>query len=198
MLLILLFFLCLVFNIIPILVPPTSLLVGYFYIQTNVNVLLLSLIALCGSLIGRIILYYISQRLGNRYLAENVKSGHEIVRKIVHKNVFITIVCMILYCISPMATTPVFIVAGASRIKLLPLVIGFSIGRFINYAIIAQGVFTAYQSFQEVFARGIFSPAAIILQVGSVVGTIVLLYIDWEELILNKKLKFHKHLFKKS
>jgi uncharacterized membrane protein YdjX (TVP38/TMEM64 family) len=191
-----LFLLSIVFNSIPIISPPTSLLLSYFYIDTGINILILTSITIFGAMIGRTVLYFAVRYLGLKFLADNVHYGYEILRKIVHKNSLVTALCMMIYCITPLSTAAVFIVAGAARIKLWPLLLGFAIGRFINYVLIVKTISFAYKNLEQVIGDGIFSPASIALQIIGIIGAALLVFLDWEQVILYRRLRFHKKILK--
>jgi len=194
--LLLLFILAIVFNTIPAISPPTSFLLSYFYISTNGNLILLTLITVFGAMIGRIVLYNIVKYLGAKFLAERVQHGYGILRKIVHKNNFYTIVSMTLYCISPASTSVVFIVAGTAQIRIWPLLIGFFVGRTIQYLFVAATVSTVLTSLQDVIGQGLFNPYSIAFAVFGIIGAIIFIFIDWEKLINERKIRFYKKVLK--
>lgn len=194
----LLFFLTILFNTIPVISPPTSLVLSYFYIKTQFNPIVLTIITVLGAAIGRVILAMICRYFGLKFLSQKMHYGYELLRQIIHKNSFLTAVSMFLYCLLPITTSPIFIVAGVARIKLQPIIIGFVFGRFINYLVIANIVSYGYKSIQDILGTNLFNPLTLGLQVLGVIGAIAITFLDWEKLIINKKITFSYDIFKKN
>ncbi|MEI7603572.1 MAG: hypothetical protein WCJ19_00960 [bacterium] len=191
-----LFILAFVFNIIPDVAPPTSLLLSFYYIQTDANIIVLTITTVIGAILGRMALYVIVRYLGAKFLADHIHNGYGILRKIVHKNNLITTGVMALYSISPLSTGPVFILAGAAKIKFWPIALGFILGRWIQYFIVALTVSKVYSSLGDIIGQGVFNPVSILLGIIGIICSITLTFLDWECLINNKKIKFHRNIFK--
>ena len=187
-----------IFNLIPVFMPPTSLVMSFFYIQSGIDIYLLSIITALSAISGRLILAILARRMGEKFLANKVNNGYVLLSKIVHKNNLLTILFMALYCILPLTTAEIFIVAGVAKFKLWPIIIGFIIGRFLNYVITAATISTFYSSFSDVLAGGIFNPLSIFFQILAMALTIAFLFLDWEKLITQKKIGFHRSILKKN
>ncbi len=172
-----------VVNIIPISAPPTWLLLT---LQNTHNpaqdILLLAFLGVVGSVAGRFVMYWYS-RIFAKFIPKNYTRNINYLTKFIRKRHIGVMLGSFLFSLSPLPSNFMFISAGISRLKLLPIIAGFAGGRIISYYAI---VYAAQQ------ARIVIEPylnidIRIVIDVIGLLSVLALFFINWKNLYLKIK-----------
>ncbi|GFN39369.1 MAG: hypothetical protein ACE1YX_03150 [Nitrosopumilaceae archaeon] len=176
-------------NVVPILVPPTWLILATFHsADSSLDPIILAFVGATGSLIGRSALMYLS-RFFRRFLGDERKSSLDTVATFLKKRYgfFIT---SFLFASSPLPSNMLFIAYGIMKAKSIGLFVGFWMGRVISYYVMISLSQVALVPFLELFENRIVG--IIIADFGGLALVVFFASINWKILLTEKKLKFVK------
>jgi len=174
-----------VINIVPILMPPTWVVLALAKINDpSFNPFLLALVGAIASSLGRAVLTFYSsffRRFFNQKLkarASEIKNFFDRKRKAVFFGSFI-------FALGPIPSNLLFIASGLTKIKVKPLFAGFFLGRFVSYfflIIISQSLFSAVEQY-----TGNASFLKLCFDAVGILAAFLFLFIDWKEIMHHAK-----------
>lgn len=178
-----LFFLVFVFNVIPAFMPPTWAVLAYYQITQGVGfegILFLAVSGAFFSTIGRFVLAKWSGPLvAGLFKHTPMKNNVDFAHEALSKKPFASFVFTFLYALSPFPSNAVFIIAGTAKLKLVPIMLGFFIGRVISYAALMYlSVFTI-DALNSAFMLENFSNW--IIDILGIAITLMFFMVDWKK-----------------
>lgn len=196
------FLLALFFNTIPFLAPGTGLIVGFMYIKYDLNLFILILFILAGSTLGRYFLAKLSGKFALKFLHPERNDNLSYFKDKLHQSSFKVFIFSFVYCALPTPSNLLFLAVGATNARLKPLLLGFTLGRAINYFYAAILYKFVYDSLEQIINKGLTSWDNLLVQLLTFILFVLFLLIDWRELFENKRLKLlllkkHKEIEKK-
>ena len=184
------FLMIFVLSIIPILTPPTWIIVVSAYsLNDQLNPLLLSPIGATAAVIGRMILLQVST-IGRKAINDQRKSSLEKLRKYLEKTRYGYLFGTLLFALTPLPSNMLFISYGLMNAKSLGIIAGFWIGRFITYLLMISLSKYFVDYFKEILNSDIQS--IFIIDIIGIIMTLFMLLIDWNILFSERKLVFIK------
>jgi membrane protein YqaA with SNARE-associated domain len=184
------FLMIFVLSIIPILTPPTWIIVVSAYsLNDQLNSLLLSAIGATAAVIGRMILLQVST-IGRKAINDQRKSSLEKLRKYLEKTRYGYLFGTLLFALTPLPSNMLFISYGLMNAKSLGIIAGFWIGRFIAYLLMISLSKYFVDYFKEILNSDIQS--IFIIDIIGIIMTLFMLLIDWNILFSERKLVFIK------
>jgi membrane protein YqaA with SNARE-associated domain len=184
------FLMIFVLSIIPILTPPTWIIVVSAYsLNDQLNSLLLSAIGATAAVIGRMILLQVST-IGRKAINDQRKSSLEKLRKYLEKTRYGYLFGTLLFALTPLPSNMLFISYGLMNAKSLGIIAGFWIGRFIAYLLMISLSKYFVDYFKEILHSNIQS--IFIIDIIGIIMTLFMLLIDWNILFSQRKLVFIK------
>ncbi len=168
-------------NVIPLFAPPTFVFLSYAHIHYNISLNILIIIGLIGSTIGRIILFLYSKYIFGvirkwSYIHKREKKW-KILKTLSYKKPEEIALFSFIYSILPMGSNFLYIFSSIVNVNIIPIIIGFVLGRAINYTISVM-LYSKFLTFTNI--NGISDLVTILL-------TILFLNVDWNKIIT----KFH-------
>jgi membrane protein YqaA with SNARE-associated domain len=184
------FIIIFVLSIIPILTPPTWIVVVSAYsLNDQLNPILLSMIGATAAITGRLILLQLST-IGRRAINDHRKSSLEKLRKYLEKTRYGYLIGTLIFALLPLPSNMLFISYGLINAKSISIVVGFWIGRFLAYIIMIYVSQYFFNSFTEILNSDI--QTLLVLNIVGIVMTVFMLLIDWNILFSTHKLVFIK------
>lgn len=184
------FFFIFVLSIIPILTPPTWIVVVSAYsLNDQLNLYLLSGIGATAAVIGRLILLQLST-IGRKAINDHRKSSLEKLRKYLEKTKYGYLIGTLLFALTPLPSNMLFISYGLMNAKSIGIVVGFWIGRFVAYIIMLNLSKYFVDYFKKILNSDIQS--LLIIDILGIIMTLFILLIDWNILFSERKLVFIK------
>src|SRR5918992_831582 len=120
-------------SIIPILTPPTWIVVVSAYsLNDQLHPILLAVVGATAAITGRLILLQLST-VGRRAINEHRKSSLEKLRKYLEKTRYGYLIGTLIFALTPLPSNMLFISYGLINAKSLGIIAGFWIGRFVVY-----------------------------------------------------------------
>ncbi|MCG3779299.1 MAG: conserved membrane protein of unknown function [Nitrosopumilus sp.] len=184
------FFVLIGISTIPILVPPTWIILTSFYLlDPTLNIVLLAIVGGTGATIGRFFLKKISG-LFRKFVGEEQQSNLDTIGNYLNKKKYGYLVASFLFGATPLPSNILFITYGLMRAKSIGIYIGFWIGRTISYIIMIYFGNAVLRPFLEIFEDRL---VGILLIDVAGIGTIILFAcINWTVLLTQRKIKFIK------
>lgn len=182
------FFIIFVISIIPILTPPTWIvIVSAYSLNDQLNPILLSMIGASAAIAGRLILLQLST-VGRKAISDHRKNSLDKFRKYLEKTRYGYLIGTLLFAILPLPSNMLFISYGLMKAKSIGIVVGFWLGRLVTYIIMINLSQYFFNSFKEYINSDILS--LIFIDILGILMTLLMLLIDWNILLSNHKLVF--------
>ncbi len=184
-----------IFDVVPFPFPPAFTIMVTLQILFELNIWLVIIIGVAGSILGRYILTlyipHLAGRIFKRAKTEDIEFlGTEMKERGWRSHVFI-----LAYSLMPLPTTPLFLAAGIAKVKPINIIPAFFIGKFISDTIaVFLGKYATEHS-KAIFENVLTWKNTLSLDVGLImIGA--LLFIDWRTLIQKNKLEFDFRIWK--
>ncbi len=180
---------------IPVIGPPAWTVMMFFQSKFDLNIWVVLVVGVIGSALGRYFLSLYIPKVSHRLLKRGKEEDMEFLGKKLSENRGKSWLFIFIYTLLPIPTTPLFTAAGIAKMNPLALIPPFFVGKFISDgAMILLGK-NVGGSLSDL-AHGTFSPKAIITAVVGILLLAALLFIDWRELLQNKKFKLNFKIWK--
>ena len=184
------FLIIFVLSVIPILTPPTWIVVVSAYsLNDQLNPLLLSMIGATAAIAGRLLLLQLST-FGRKTINDQRKSSLEKLRKYLEKTRYGYFIGTLLFALLPLPSNMLFISYGLINAKSISIIVGFWLGRFLVYIIMIYVSYYFFNSFKEMLNSDI--QTLILMNIVGILMTLFMLLIDWNILFSEHKLSFIK------
>lgn len=166
-------------NIVPIFAPPTWIMLSLYKISNpELNIGILVLLGVIGSVAGRFAMYHYSKALG-RYVPQRYTGNLTQFKKAVEEKKCGLFLGSFAYSLSPLPSNYLFIGSGISGMKIIHTLTGFAFGRAISYLLLIYGFYKTFSSF------GVSSTGNMQL-FGNILGIlacVLLIFIDFQKII---------------
>lgn len=166
------------FNITPILAPPTMAMLAYFQTQREIGIIAAVVIGALGSTAGRLILARVSRRIGPRMVPAKRRADLEDAVRMIQERKRLSVPMLALFAVGPIPKAYLFMAAGIAKAPLWPGAVVFCVARAGIYASALIAVDVTYTSFGDILFSSAGGPLIIAAQLASVVGFFLLLRMD--------------------
>ena len=184
------FLIVFILSIIPLLTPPTWIVVVSAYsLNDQIDPFLLSAIGATAAVTGRLILLQAST-IGRKAINDYRKGSLEKLKNYLEKTRYGYLLGTLLFALTPLPSNMLFISYGLMNAKSLGIIAGFWIGRFVVYLCMISLSTYFVDYFKEILNSDI--QTLLVLDIVGIVMTICMLLIDWNILFSTHKLVFIK------
>ena len=181
-------FLLIGLNTAPLLMPPTWIVLSSFYaLDPTLDPLFLALVGATGATIGRFFLKSMS-KFFRGLVGKEQKSNLDAIGEFLNRKRFGYIITSFLFAATPLPSNMLFVAYGMMRAKSIGLYIGFWFGRLISYYVMITISAAVLVPFLQLFEDRIIG--IIVADVVGIGSVIFFTCIDWQTLLLQRKLKF--------
>ena len=160
------------------------IVVSAYTLNEDFNPIILSIIGAIATTLGRIILLKYSS-IGRKIINNKRKSSLERLKKYLEKTRYGYFITTFVFAILPLPSNMLFISYGLMKVRSIGIIAGFLLGRFIVYLIMIQVTKGFFQTLNEITNNNLLSVA--LMDIAGIIMTIIVLIIDWEEVITNRK-----------
>ncbi|MBK6990052.1 MAG: hypothetical protein IPH33_18465 [Bacteroidetes bacterium] len=184
-----------IFDVVPFPFPPAFTIMVTLQILFDLNIWLVIIIGVAGSILGRYILTlyipHLAGRIFKRAKTEDIEFlGTEMKERGWRSHVFI-----LAYSLMPLPTTPLFLAAGIAKVKPINIIPAFLSGNLsatrLQYFLGKYATENSKAIFENVLTwKSTLSLAVGLIMIGA------LLFIDWRTLIQKNKLEFDFRIWK--
>ena len=184
------FFLLILVNAAPLLMPPTWIILASFYaIDSSYDPLILALVGATGATLGRFILKQ-AATLFRRFVQKEQKSNLDAVGNFLNKKKFGYILTSFLFAATPLPSNMLFVTYGLLKAKSIGLYIGFWAGRVASYYLMISISNIVLTPFVELFEERYIG-----ILIADILGISVIIFftcINWTLLLSQRKFKLTK------
>ncbi len=192
----LVFFGALLFDLAPFPFPPAFTIMMFFQITFNLDVWIVIIVGVIGSVLGRYILLLYAPLISKRYLKDSKNKDIEFLGEKMNENIWKGQMVILAYSLLPLPTTPLFLGAGISKIKARYVIPWFLIGKFTSDSVMLHLGKYASENTQSII-ENLFSFKPILSFVVGLILLFALFFINWRTLIQTKKLELNFKILKK-
>ena len=182
-------------DVVPLPLPPAFVIMIFWQIEYNLNVWMVIIIGVAGSILGRYILtLYIPKIAGNIFKPEK-NEDVQFLGKRMKENGWKSQLLIFTYSLLPLPTTPLFIAGGMAKMKPYYIIPAFFAGKFISDAIAVLTGKYAAENTPSILA-GVISWKSISGLALGILLISALLFIDWRTWLQQKKFKLNFKIWK--
>jgi membrane protein YqaA with SNARE-associated domain len=175
-------------NAAPILMPPTWIVLSSFFaLDSSLDPLLLALVGATGATIGRLILKNLSSFF-RRFVGKEQKSNLDAIGNFLNRKKFGYVLTSFLFAATPLPSNMLFVAYGMMRAKSIGLYFGFWLGRVLSYYIMITVSSVVLAPFLELFEDKIIG--IIVADIVGIGVVVIFTCINWQTLLLERKLQF--------
>jgi membrane protein DedA with SNARE-associated domain len=185
----------LMFDIVPFPFPPAFTIMILLQITFHLNVWLVIIVGVVGSVLGRYILILYTPLISNKYIKKSKNEDVQFLGTKMKENKWKGQLIVLVYSLLPLPTTPLFLAAGISKLNAKYIIPAFLIGKFTSDTLALHAGKYASEN-----AHNIMQHALSWKSVASLLFCLFLIFciffIDWRSLIQKKKLVWKFKIFK--
>lgn len=185
----------LLFDLAPFPFPPAFTIMSFLQIIFHLNVWLVIIIGVLGSVLGRYILLLYAPMLSKKYLKDSKNKDIEFLGEKMNENKWKGQMVVLAYSLLPLPTTPLFLGAGISKIKARYIIPWFLIGKFTSDSIMLHLGKYAVENTQSIIDNLLSWKSLVSLIVGLFL-LFCLFFINWRTLIQKRKLELNFKILK--
>lgn len=174
-------------NIIPAFMPPTWVVLAFYYIHFKLDLVPLVIIGATFATLGRVVLYRLSRDYLRPLFSKNSQENLSDLKDLVERNQKVTIPLVIAYAFLPIPSNQAFITAGLARINIKIYALSFFFGRLISYTFWVLTTHTVSRSIEGIFGGQINKVAVIAVEVIGFLIVIGISRIKWGRFIKSSK-----------
>ena len=169
-------------NLLPAFGPPTWALLIFLRLNLSIAAVPLVLVGAVAAAAGRLTLAHGARALRGRLSAERTASL-EALRTEAERRRGASTAGLALFALSPVPSAQLFIAAGITGVRLVPLTAAFFSGRLVSYSIYIGAANAAQDSLGPILTDSLRSPLSIALQVAMLAGVVALVRVDWAQML---------------
>jgi hypothetical protein len=163
--------------------------VAAYMINPSLDPIFLSILGASAAIGGRLVLFQFSS-LGRKLINETRKSSLDRLKTYLEKTKYGYFLGTMVFALTPLPSNMLFISYGIMKARSIGIIIGFWIGRFIVYLMMINISRHFFKSFSELFENDIIF--TIIVDAAGIVMTLLVIFINWDILLSQRKLVFIK------
>ena len=185
----------LLFDVVPIPFPPAFTIMVSLQIMFGLNIWLVIVIGVVGSILGRYILTLYIPLLAGRIFKRSKNEDVQFLGKKMKEKGWRSQLVIVAYSLLPLPTTPLFVAAGMAKIRALYIIPAFFIGKFTSDTITVHlGKYASEHAKNMI--EGALSWKSITSLVVGLFLLCALLFVDWRSLIQKQKFQLKFKIWK--
>jgi membrane protein YqaA with SNARE-associated domain len=185
----------LLFDVVPIPFPPAFTIMVSLQIMFGLNIWLVIVIGVAGSILGRYILTLYIPLLAGRIFKRSKNEDVQFLGKKMKEKGWRSQLVIVAYSLLPLPTTPLFVAAGMAKTRALYIIPAFFIGKFTSDTITVHlGKYASEHA--KTIVEGALSWKSITSLVVGLLLLCALLFVDWRSLIQKQKFQLKFKIWK--
>ena len=177
----------LLFDIVPFPFPPAFTIMILLQITFHLNVWLVIIAGVVGSVLGRYILILYTPSITNKYIKRSKNEDVQFLGTKMKENKWKGQIIVLAYSLLPLPTTPLFLAAGMSKLNAKYIIPAFLIGKFTSDTLALHAGKYASENAHNIMQNAL-SWKSIVSALFFLFLIFCLFFIDWRSLIQKKKL----------
>ncbi|HWJ30303.1 MAG TPA: hypothetical protein VNS32_27455, partial [Flavisolibacter sp.] len=173
--------------IVPFPFPPAFTIMILLQISFHLNVWLVIIVGVAGSVLGRYILILYTPLIAKKYIKTSKNEDVQFLGTKMKENKWKGQLSVLVYSILPIPTTPLFLAAGMSKLNAKYIIPAFLIGKFTSDTLAIHAGKYASENMHKII-QNIVSWKSIASFLFCLLLIFCILFIDWRSLIQKRKL----------
>ena len=182
-------------DVIPLIAPPAWTVAVFLLIKFHLNPLIVLLLCASGSTLGRYLMSLYIPRFTGLFIKRRKTDELEFLGKKLSQSLWQSWLFVFIYAVTPLSTTALFMAAGVAKVKPSHTLPPFFCGKLLSDAIMIFTGLYAANNFKDL-VNGIYSPKAIATLAFGLVVVAGFLFLNWRELLQQKKFTFNFRIWK--
>ena len=175
------------FDIVPFPFLPAFTIMIFLQITFHLNVWLVIIVGVAGSVLGRYILILYIPLITNKYIKQSKNEDVQFLGTKMKENKWKGQIIVLAYSLLPLPTTPLFLAAGMSKLNAIYIIPAFLIGKFTSDTLALHAGKYALENAHRIIQNALSWESVASLLFGLFL-IFCILFIDWRSLIQKKKL----------
>jgi uncharacterized membrane protein YdjX (TVP38/TMEM64 family) len=181
-------------NVVPVMMPPSWIVLASIYSAfPSFNPLYLALVGATASAAGRFALMLASSRM-RRFMGQKRKNSLDAIEKYLAGKKYAYFILSLIFALGPLPSNMLFIGYGMMKARTFSIFLGFWIGRVISYAVLISVTAMAFKPFLGLFSDHLVGILA--LDSLGLLSVVAFAAVDWEKMIIERKLVFIRPSFR--
>jgi membrane protein YqaA with SNARE-associated domain len=181
-------------NIVPVMMPPSWIVLASIYSAfPSFNPLYLALVGAIASTTGRFALMLVSSKM-RRFMGQKRKNSLDTIEKYLAGKKYAYFILSLIFALGPLPSNMLFIGYGMMRARTFSIFLGFGIGRMISYLVLISITAMAFKPFLGLFSDHLVGILA--LDSLGLLSVIAFAAVDWEKMIIERKIVFIRPSFR--
>ncbi len=183
------------FDVVPFPSPPAFTIMVFFQILFDLNIWIVIVLGVFGSILGRYVLTLYIPLLARKIFKPEKNEDVQYLGKIMESNMWKSQLVIIAYSLLPLPTTPLFVAAGMAKVRPIYIIPAFFVGKFISDSFLVYfGKYGAQRATEML--SGSFKWDSTLGLLFGVFFLGAVLFIDWRSLIQTNKLRLNFSIWK--
>jgi membrane protein YqaA with SNARE-associated domain len=170
-------------NAIPAFMPPTWMILAFFFINFDLHLLPLVIVGAISATCGRIVLALFSRYFAKRLFPEKWFRNYDDLGYFFRKHSGLTVPVVVAYAFSPIPSNQVFIIAGLADLNLKLIAFSFLAGRLISYTFWISVANRVVENLQVVFMNHLTNINTLAIEAVSFSLVIIIGKINWRSIL---------------
>lgn len=183
------------FDVVPLPLPPAFTAMVFFQIKYDLNIWLVIVIGVIGSILGRYLLTLYIPLVSKTLFKPSKNEDVQYLGRRMKEKGWKSQVSIIVYSLMPLPTTPLFIAAGMAKLKPIYIIPAFFIGKFTSDTIAVLIGEYAARNAPDILS-GTLGWKSVTGLIAGVLLISALLFIDWRTLLQKNKLTLKIKIWK--
>jgi len=183
------------FDVVPFPSPPAFTIMVFLQIMYDLNIWLVILTGVTGSILGRYVLTLYIPKIAGKIFNPAKNEDVQYLGRILKEKGWKSQLVIIAYSLLPLPTTPLFVAAGMAKIRPFYIIPAFFVGKFTSDTVLVYFGKYGTQSAEDMLHGVVHWQSVLSVAVGIMLLS-ALLFIDWRSLIQTKKFKINFKIWK--
>jgi membrane protein DedA with SNARE-associated domain len=183
------------FDVVPFPSPPAFTIMVFFQIMYDLNIWMVILIGVTGSILGRYVLTLYIPKIAGKIFNPAKNEDVQYLGRILKEKGWKSQLVIIAYSLLPLPTTPLFVAAGMAKIRPYYIIPAFFIGKFTSDTVLVYFGKYGTQSAEDMLHGAVHWQSVLSVIIGLMLLS-GLLFIDWRSLIQTKRFKLNFKIWK--
>jgi uncharacterized membrane protein YdjX (TVP38/TMEM64 family) len=179
-------------NLMPAFGPPTWAVLVFMKLQLGVPAVALVAVGALAAASGRLCLARATRALRPRLSAERIRNL-DALRDAATEHRGGAIAGLALFAVSPVPSAQLFMAAGLTGVRVVPLTLAFFAGRIVSYSFYVGAANAAKDSLGLIFTEVLRSPVSIAVQLALLAGVAGLGHVDWARRLARTPKRAEEH-----
>lgn len=173
-------------NAIPFFMPPTWLILTFFYVRFHFLFWPTIIVGAIAAMLGRVTLAMFARTFGHLLPKKTLENVH-VLGDFAKDHTTFSIPALIVYAFLPIPSNQAFIAAGLTDIDIVWFAFSFFIGRLISYTFWVSAAHRIIGGLDSIFSQYLSRPSTFLFELAGILFLILIAIIPWKKILPSSK-----------